>query len=58
MKVMEVSVSVHQVLMHCEIHAIDLGIIITLINVILLAFLEIVESVIDMQGSKTRGKQL
>ena len=41
---------VHQMLMRDGMHAIDLGIIITLIRAILRAFLEIVESVLDVQG--------
>ena len=41
---------VHQMLMRDEMHAIDLGIIITLIRAILRAFMEIVGIVLDIQG--------
>ena len=41
---------VHQMHMRDGIHAIDLGIIIALIGAILQAFLDLVESVLDIQG--------
>jgi hypothetical protein len=41
---------VHQMLMRDGMHAIDLGIIITLIRAILRAFLEVVENVIKTPG--------
>ena len=41
---------VHQMLMQDAKHAIDLGVIITLIRAILRAFLETVELVLDIEG--------
>ena len=41
---------VHQMLMRDGMHAIDLGVIVTLIRAILRAFLECVELVLDIQG--------
>ena len=46
-------ISNFQMLMHYEMHAIDLGIIITLIWAILLTFMEIVAVVLDIQGRAT-----
>ena len=44
---------VHQILVRDGVHAIDLGIIITLIWAILLTFMEIVAVVLDIQGRAT-----
>lgn len=41
---------VHQMLMRDGMHAIDLGVIVTLIKAILRAFLECVESILDIEG--------
>ena len=41
---------IHQMLMRDAMHAIDLGVIITLIRAILRAFLETVELVLDIEG--------